>query len=191
MSNWIPRTTSPAEDNPYYVKYPWGYNYCIEINGYTHSCLPNCVGYAWGRFIEGVGETYSNLSRGNASSWWGNTGDGYQRGQVPQVGAVVCYGGGSYGGGGYGHVGIVESINPDGTFEMSQSSAGGTWWFMSHGVVPGQNRGNLTWQGFIYNPWVTGVGPDPGPDPGPEGVSLPIWMMLLSVVKRQKRRAIR
>ena len=53
------RTSVPAIDNPYYVKTTGnGYNPCSLGNSAhglrpsDYSVLPNCVGYAWGRFHE-------------------------------------------------------------------------------------------------------------------------------------------
>lgn len=81
-----------------------GRNSCILIEG--NSVLPNCVGYAWGRFMELIGST-PKLSRGNAEKWWGYA-DGYARGQEPKLGAVVCWNQGTMSSAdGCGHVAIV------------------------------------------------------------------------------------
>lgn len=136
-----------------------GYNYCIEING-SGTVLPNCTGYAWGRFYEIQGGVPANgnlLSTGHACDWFGHS-DDYNRGDTPAEGAVICWSGGSEG---FGHVAIVEQVNSDTSITISESNyyAGpeatsesnpisykdGTWYYGS----------SYTFLGFIYNPAVT------------------------------------
>lgn len=204
MSNWVPRTSPPSSNNPWYVKTTYGgYNQCILINAATGECIPNCVGYAWGRFCEGVNITYCNLSRGNASSWYG-TGDGYARGQDPQVGSVMCWGGGYYGGAG--HVAIVERVIDNNTVVTSESNYGGARW-ESRTRYRGDGRWGMTanfwFQGFIYNPYVDpGVVPppydpdDPQPEPEPTYPPPPITVLLMPILvyhlrKKQSNRLIK
>lgn len=142
------RTSSPSNSNKYYKHTSGGgVNECIRISGY--SCLPNCVGYAWGAFYEQMGSR-PKLSRRNAKEWYGYTADGYQRGQTPKLGAVACWGGGQYG-----HVAIVVGIYND-RIQVAQSNYGGNRFevvdcyktstgYKSHG-------GNVHFQGFIYCP---------------------------------------
>jgi len=162
------RDTAPTVENPCYRSVQFnGYNRCIIRNPQTGFVLPNCVGYAWGRFLEANNLTDCRLSTGNASSWWYNTGDGYQRGSVPKIGAVGCYGGGSYGGAG--HVLFVERINPDGTILCSESNYGGEV-FQMRTLAPDAEIGwNLWFQGFIYSPTdFDGTSGEPiVPDPDP------------------------
>ena len=95
-----------------------GLNACIAIkNGCV---LPNCVGYAWGRFYEIIGEK-PKLSTGNAGDWYGYN-DGYERNkeidELPKVGAVICWSKP----GEAGHVGIVESVDyATGVIKTSES----------------------------------------------------------------------
>lgn len=191
MSSWTPRSSAPSVTNPWYVKAGYGgYNRCIEINSATHSCLPNCVGYAWGRFCEGAGVTNCNLSTGNAVTFWTQA-DGYQRGQTPRVGSVIVWSGGSGAYAGYGHVAICEAINPDGSILISQSAASGAWWYTDT-IWPGQRYGyknQLSWLGFIYNPYIDDPipGPDPGPDPGPPGADGFPWWLLIPILKTKRR----
>lgn len=50
-----PRLTAPSTSDKHWIKSTkGGLNDCIEISG--GSVLPNCVGYAWGRFYEIIGE---------------------------------------------------------------------------------------------------------------------------------------
>lgn len=118
----------------------------------------NCVGYAYGRFMEVMGTTSCNLSINNAENWWANTGDGYERGQTPKLGAVVCWRKGQAGnsGDGAGHVAIVEQINSDGSINTSNSAYGGTRFYTKLLQPPNYVMGSsYTFQGFIYNPNVS------------------------------------
>lgn len=197
MSNWVIRNTAPASTNPWYRKTTYGgYNRAILINSATGECIPNCVGYAFGRFMEGVGATECNLSVGDASTFWGRS-DGYPRGQTPKPGAVACWGGGRYWDNyqqkwvyGQGHVAIVEQVIDANTIITSESSYSGSRWYTKTRYRGGDGNwglgGYYYCQGFIYNPWVDG-GVIPGPvDPGDDqdqptpsgGTGLPIWMMI-------------
>lgn len=143
------RKTAPATNNKYYIhNTKGGLNECILISG--KSCLPNCVGYAWGAWYEMLG-TRPKLSRRNAELWYGYTSDGYKRGSTPKLGAVACYQGGTLddGSDGAGHVGIVVDIDGN-NITLAQSNYGGTRWEMKtykNGVISG-----LKLQGYIYLP---------------------------------------
>lgn len=147
--SYVPRLTAPSSTDKYWISTDYGgYNECMHISG--GSVLPNCVGYAWGRFMEILGSTPS-LSTNDASSWYGHTSDGYSRGSQPQPGAVICWGGGSYDGAG--HVGIVEAVNSDGSIVISASDYGGSRWYSCTLTPPDYYiYSGLYFQGFIYNP---------------------------------------
>jgi surface antigen len=151
MAQFISRTTSPSTTDKNWIKTTaGGYNYCILIkNG---SCLPNCVGYAWGRWRELLGK-YHNLSRGNAENWYGNKGDGYKRGKTPKLGAVICWAKGKAGNAndGAGHVAIVEKINSDGSI-LTSNSGYGSKRFWTQTIKKGYAMSGYTLQGFIYLP---------------------------------------
>lgn len=151
MATYKPRLTAPsATDKNYMHTSAGGHNSCIHIkNG---SVLPNCVGYAWGRWRELLGAKPA-LSRSNAENWWGNTKDGYERGSVPKLGAVVCWRKGKVGvaSDGAGHVAIVEEIKPDGSIVTSNSAYGSTR-FYKKTIKPPYNFGKYVFQGFIYLP---------------------------------------
>ena len=161
---FVRRTTAPSGTNKYYIKTTYGgYNRCIVINTTTGSVLPNCVGYAWGRFCEEQGIHNCNLSRGDAEGWWGYTIDGYSRSRtVPKLGCVICWSSTKSGG----HVAIVEKINPDGSLYTSNSAYGGSRFYMKTVYPPFYNMGSAyTFQGFIY-PKVEFIDPDtPVPKP--------------------------
>ena len=158
-----------------------GVNPCKNIkNGCV---LPNCVGYAWGRFYEILGSK-PTLCTGNAEKWYPYTADGYERGQTPEVGAVICWKDGNYSG--YGHVGIVETYDPS-TGEIITSESGWQkgvtnystdkgFWVVTRVYDPNKNNwrksvngkpvsswydNGYTFQGFIYNPAVRPSATDP------------------------------
>lgn len=90
-----------------------------------------------------------NLSRGNAEIWYSNTIDGYERGQTPKLGAVICW----YSTQSGGHVAIVEKINQDGSILCSNSAYGGSRFYTNTLTPPNYYMGSAyTFQGFIYNP---------------------------------------
>lgn len=150
-AGYTPRLSAPgASDKNWLHTSKGGYNSCILISG--KSCLPNCVGYAWGRWRELLGKAPA-LSRSNAENWWAY-GDGYKRGQTPKVGAVACWRKGKAGvaSDGAGHVAIVEKIEGD-TITLSNSAYGGTRFYLTK-----MKKGNMSlggtyvFQGFIYLP---------------------------------------
>ena len=151
MAKYTPRLTAPsASDKNYIHTSANGYNYCILVSG--NSVLPNCVGYAWGRWRELLGK-YHELSRNNAESWYGKN-DGYKRGQTPKLGAVMCWRKGVAGDetDGAGHVAIVEKVYADGTVLTSNSAWGGSRFYTKELKPPYSLGGTYVFQGFIYLP---------------------------------------
>lgn len=164
-SNFTPMLDDSAIDNTLYWTHTsaGGYNKCIEIS--NGSVLPNCTGFAWGRFhmisdlADGT-QDYSDipkLSRADAGLWFGYTEDGYERGSEPKLGAVICFSDNS---GGAGHVGIVEEIQTNGDVTISQSGYGSSnrFWTSTAKKTNGYNVSGYTFQGFIYNPNVIAGG---------------------------------
>lgn len=148
------RTTAPSTTNKYWIHTSaGGLNECIKVSG--NSVLPNCVGYAWGRFYEISGKK-PKLSKSNAEMWYGNTSDGYSRGKTPKVGAVVCWAKGKVGNSkdGAGHVAIVEAVYSDGSFLTSNSGYKSTR-FWTKKIAKNCKLSGYTFQGFIYNPAVS------------------------------------
>ncbi len=125
LTNYPPRNEAPERDNKNYIHTSaGGFNRCIEIaNG---SCLPNCVGYAWGRWRELLGYD-PKLSRRNAEDWYGCTEDGYKRSKTPKLFAVACWKKGKLWdeSDGAGHVAVVEEVKTNGDFVTSESVYGG------------------------------------------------------------------
>lgn len=162
--NFVPRLAAPNPDDEEYLYWTTtaggGYNSCIAITG--NSVLPNCTGYAWGRFYEILGSK-PNLSTRNAEQWFLNTSDGYERGTQPKLGAVVCWQDGATtsidGNDGAGHVAIVEQINEDGSIVTSESGFGSTNAFWTKTRTNDNGKwgadSSYTFQGFIYNPAIT------------------------------------
>lgn len=155
-SNYVPRLTSEGiegsfyyySDNPFYQ------------SGYG---LPNCTCYAWGRFWEisdpnGTKANKPTLPTGDAGEWFGTV-KGYEKGSVARLGAVICW---SDNNGGAGHVAIVEQIKSNGDIVTSNSAYNSTFFYTSEiSKSNGYNTSSKTFQGFIYNPYVTsGSEPD-------------------------------
>lgn len=155
-SSYNPRLTSDGmEDNPYYYsKNPF------YTSGYG---LPNCTCYAWGRFweISDTNKDYTNpptLSTRNAENWYPFTDDGYERGSTPRLGAIICWRKGVAGDSddGAGHVAVVEEVFDNGDITISQSAwDGGYFWTQKLTASENYAIPNQTFQGFIYNPFVS------------------------------------
>ena len=171
IQEFVERTTEPSDTNKYYIKTTKsGYNKCIVIDPETGSVLPNCTGYAYGRFMEcQYHVTTCNLSRANAELWYSNILDGYERGQTPKLGAVICWSSTRSGG----HVAIVERINSDGSILTSNSAYNGSRFYTK--TLKASNNYYMgkayTFQGFIYNPtpFIPPLPPTPPTPPTPEG----------------------
>ena len=150
MAFFKPRLSAPEKTDKHWLRRrAGGVNECVNIK--YGSVLPNCVGYAWGRWYELLGEE-PKLSVANAEAWWGKD-DGYERGQVPKLGAVICWSKGVVGNGkdGAGHVAVVEQINSDGSIVTSNSAYGGKRWYTKTLKPPYTMKG-YDFQGFIYLP---------------------------------------
>ena len=184
------RTTAPSSTNKYYIKTSYGgYNRCILINSTTGSCLPNCVGYAWGRFCEEQNIHNCNLSRGDAEGWYSHTSDGYTRSRtVPKLGCVICWSSTKSGG----HVAIVEKVNSDGSLLTSNSAYGGSRFYMKTVYPPFYRMGSAyTFQGFIY-PTVEFTDPDTPVPPPPAVISVKTtpfpWVLFARKFRNRKNK---
>lgn len=157
------RTTAPNSTNKYFrtIK-SGGISPCIDVYG-DGSTLPNCVGYAWGSFSETM-EKASKLQSRNAENFYGNkSADGYERGKTPKLGAIICWQKGPTlsGNDGAGHVAIVVEVESNGTILTANSGYKGTRFWLQR-IKPPYNIGTgYTFQGFIYNPAVVEVKPEP------------------------------
>jgi surface antigen len=173
VSNFIPRTTVPVFSNEsqeanYWIKQGHGglnpYPLIQTYQGKYDITLPNCTAWAYGRFYEILGSKPNLcISSGythNAEYWYLDTADGYERGDTPQVGAVICWRKFGIGDPGAGHVAIVEKINEDGSIVVSES--GYSWNKSTLVKFNTYSNSNGNWgysapykfQGFIYCPAV-------------------------------------
>lgn len=145
------RTTEPKADNLCWIsETKGGANKCISVDAHG-STIPNCTGYAWGRWVELLGKRHK-LSVYNAGLWYLNSkSDGYARNKkIPKLGSVACWSL-KNSTNGEGHVGIVEEIYIDGSFLMSDSSYKGDR-FRTTVVKPDFKKDGYSFQGFIYIP---------------------------------------
>lgn len=126
---FIPRLTAPAKDNKFFINYSrGGYNTAIIMDS-TGSVLPNCVGYAQGRYREICNDTkiwsaVGNNLAGNAETFFECAKKaGLPTGQSPKLGAIIVWEGK---GSAAGHVAIVEEIKSNGDIVTSNSAWNGT-----------------------------------------------------------------
>ncbi|MGA4517425.1 CHAP domain-containing protein [Solibacillus silvestris] len=152
------RTSSPSTSNKYYIHTSGGgYNKCIKIKGYD--CLPNCVGYAYGRYMEAAGKTACSLPRSNAEDWIASAkSKGFETGDVPKLGAVLCFRKGKVknSSDGCGHVLIVEKINYNDAGKITSILCSQSGYkskrFWTSTIKPPYKLSGYVFQGFIYNP---------------------------------------
>lgn len=144
------RKVAPSTTDKHWIhRTKGGLNECILISG--NSCLPNCVGYAWGRAYEILG-TRPKLSLANAEDWFGFN-DGYARSKEPSLGSIICWAKGrvGYGGDGAGHVAVVEEIKSNGDIVTSNSGYNSSrFWTQSLTKASGYAMTGYTFQGFIH-----------------------------------------
>lgn len=157
---FTPRLTKPEAGNKYYIrKAQGGYSGAILGNSALRdsecNVLPNCVGYAYGRFNEiGNYGFCKYLKPVNAALFINYMDKELEVSQSPSLGAVMVWGGGASG---CGHVAIVEKIiSPN---EVLTSESG--WSLKSiFRNVSRKNDGNwgmgtiYQFKGFIKNPAV-------------------------------------
>lgn len=162
---FIPRLTKPEKGNPYYnTKANGGYSPCIKGKPTDHDCdaLPNCVGYAVGRFNEIGNYGYCKYARStNAENFIeACKAQGLTIGNTPKLGAIIVWMKGATlnGSDGAGHVAVVEQINANGSIVTSESGWNSSaFWTTKRTNSNGRwGAGNgYTFRGFIYNPAVT------------------------------------
>ncbi len=106
----------PNKSNKYYLA-PGGGGYNNSITPAYPSVLPNCVGYARGRFAEICGY-WNNPPEGNGGQIYDIAKNaGWSVGQIPMVGAMIVWARPGHAG----HVAVVERINLDKSLVISQS----------------------------------------------------------------------
>lgn len=103
-----------------------GYEYAAEQSWWSMYAGINCTNYA--AFVES--QVYQvptpGLLLGDADQWGERAAEaGIPVDDTPTVGSVAVWGADAPGMGGYGHVGVVESVAPDGSYiDVSQSGMG-------------------------------------------------------------------
>lgn len=148
MTKYIKRTTVPDKNLKYYnsdnVFKKCGYG-MFQNNG-------NCTCYAWGRWYELLGKKPKLCTR-NAERWYKYTADGYKRGPIPRLGAVIVWAKGESDkdSDGAGHVAIVEEIYPDGSI-LTSNSAWKSKLFYTKKFEKGYKLPGYRFLGFIYPP---------------------------------------
>lgn len=123
--------------------------------------MPNCVGYALGRFNEiGGHDKFKYVIGGNAENFYDNAQKlGLKVGQTPKLGAIMVWQGGNSkttSSDGCGHVVVVEQIISD--TEIVDSESG--WNAKKLFWTQRRSKGNGNWGmgnsykflGFVYNP---------------------------------------
>lgn len=118
-----PRLTKPEAGNKYYItKAKGGWSTAIVGNPTDPDCnvLHNCVGYAFGRYNEIIGDTkMTHLLPVNAENFYSVAiSQGLKVGAEPQLGAVIVWEGI---GSAADHVAVVEQIYDDGSILTSES----------------------------------------------------------------------
>lgn len=152
---------SNSRSNPHFISTSYnGYSHCIVrgSGGYT---LPNCVALVHAEWLkiltEALGEAKareyeSKMCRNNASVYYGYTSDGFKRGNMPKIGAIACWSGGSSGAG---HVAFVTEVNGRSWKGRASNYSGSAFYSCgynysaSYGYYLGSS---YRWQGFIYPP---------------------------------------
>lgn len=177
------RTTKPEAGNKYYITDDnGGYSKAIKGNSKYRDpdcdVLPNCVGYAYGRFNEIGGYGYCKyLTPSNAENFIQYKNSSLVTGQTPKVGACMVWQKGATldGSDGAGHVAIVEKVVSETEVYTSESGWSATKPFWNQTRKKGSGNWGQTsaykFLGFIYNPAVpettTTISPDnsePMPD---------------------------
>ena len=157
------RTTKPEAGNKYYItKAKGGYSNAIQGKPTDADCdvLPNCVGYAYGRFNEIGGYGYCKYLRPVNAERFIECAGGLQVGQTPKLGACMVWRKGATlsGDDGAGHVAIVEKVVSSTQVITSESAYNSTPFYTKT-----RNNGTGNWGmgtsyvflGFIYNPAVS------------------------------------
>lgn len=156
---FVKRTTQPNTNNKYYINQSYGgYNVCTVQQGSSGYVLPSCTGYAYGRFLEMLGDARCSLANIKPGLWYSYSSGRYDRGIEPQVGAILCLADPS--GDGTGHLAVVEEVLSSSAVVISQSSIDSRVGIFSietvhkseSGYVPAWCQGQYKFQGFIYCP---------------------------------------
>lgn len=131
-------TPTPVARSANVSNFAWGGGAVYGSNGYDYGY---CTWYVANRRAAAGNPIPSNL--GNASTWKALAiKAGFAVGNVPQAGAVIWTPPRDY----YGHVGYVESVNPDGSVNVSEMNTRG-WAVRSTRVVSAEDASRYS---YIY-----------------------------------------
>lgn len=162
MKEFKPRLTAPTGEEQWWKHSFWdGLLIRGKKNEGHDSVLPNCVGYAYGRFAEILGAKPKGLGYGNAGTWYDGT-TGYEKSTdpySPRLGAVIVW----TKPGKAGHVAVIEGINRDASGKVSSVIISESWYnhpwserFHTYEVYPPNYfsdwMSGYAFRGFIYNP---------------------------------------
>lgn len=163
--SFVKRTVCPSKDNKYYIQDDHGgWSPCVlgkDSSGNRSTggwVLPNCVGYAVGRFNEiGNYKKCKYLKSVNAEDMLSCvTAQGLKTGQTPKEGACMVWRDGPYSG--CGHVAIVETVISPNEIVTSESGwKGGEFWTRPRTNDNGNwgAESGYEFLEFIYHPDVT------------------------------------
>lgn len=158
-----PRTTAPEQDNKYYrLLAGGGVSPCIpgrpNYSPDGKSALNNCVGYSWGRMAEleedpaiKVGCYPGHNYPSDAYKWLDySKKQGFKTGMTPKLGAVAVWV--SNRNKKLGHVGNVEEIFSDGSWQSSESGydTRPSWWSKKYSKT--SYKAGYKFLGFVYPP---------------------------------------
>lgn len=160
---FTPRLTRPEAGNKYYITdSAGGWSHAIPGNSKfrdrQNNVLPNCVGYAYGRYHEIAGQKEMNLfDPTNAEDIYENARQhGRNVSQTPSLGSVLVLSKGKIGkqyNDGPGHVAVVEQINSDGSILTSESgwSSSNPFWTQTRRKEDNNYAGNsYGFVGFVH-----------------------------------------
>lgn len=143
-----------------------GYSHCIVRDSSTGYTLPNCVAFVHASWllqataafdVEYAKALESRLCRKNAEVYWGYTEDGFERGQAPRRGAIICWRKGKVGSSdGAGHVAVVRDVHQNGDVTVVASNYSGAKYYVATYRRDKDYYLGKTYafQGFIYLPFI-------------------------------------
>ena len=141
-----------------------GYSHCIVRDQSTGYTLPNCVAFVHAQWlyqataafdVEYAKALEAKMCRKNAEVYWGYD-DGFERGQTPRKGAIICWRKGKIGASdGAGHVAVVRDVHENGDVTVVASNySGAKFYVATYRAAKNYYLGSTyTFQGFIYLPF--------------------------------------
>lgn len=123
------RTTSPLDDNKWYLRPNKGYNHNIQgntknkLNHGKYDVLPNCSGYSYGRWMECQEMTKCDLPQNTTAEQYIAKNTKYEEGWIPRIGSIMVWAKGkaTTKKDGSGHVENVEDMDKKASVFNSES----------------------------------------------------------------------